>query len=186
MYQGQDLFAQGKVAFTWLVHGQYGKLSEAIGRDNVRLITTPVFGKGKTAGFYSLGGPHGLFVPSFAKNKQSAADLLRSFHTRDRVNAVYTSSQAIPTDPTFDTKLITDVNIKSMVGDVQRGAISGANTIVPSRLILDGAQPATQLLLGGQMKPAQAAQRLEDTAGLWRRQSPDELQHFQKWYESLT
>jgi len=185
LYQGQDLFAQGKVAFTWLVHGQYGKLSQAIGRDNVRIITSPVFGKGKTAGDYSLGGPHGLFIPSFAKNKQSAADLLRSFHTPERVNAVYTSSQAIPTDPSFDTSLITDMNIRAMVSDVKKGAISGANTIVPSRLILDGAQPATQLLLGGQMKPSEAAQRLEDTAALWRRQTPDELQHFEKWYESL-
>jgi multiple sugar transport system substrate-binding protein len=185
LYQGQDIFVQQRAAFTWGVSGQFANFSKTIGPDKVRIITTPVFGKGKTAKYYSIGGPHGLFIPTYAKNKKEAADFLRLLHTKERVNAVYTSSGAIPTDPSFDASLIRDRAIQQMVTDYQKGSISGANTIVPARLINDGAMPATQLLLGGSITPAQAAQKLQDTIELWRQQSPEELAQFQKWYASL-
>jgi ABC-type glycerol-3-phosphate transport system substrate-binding protein len=186
LYQGQSLFSSGKAAFTWAVSGQMVAFIKQMGGSSVvGIMPTPVFGKGKYAGSFSLGGPHGFMIPSWSKHKPEAAKFLAYLHASKNLTAMYRKSGLIPTDPAFKPSVITEPSVQGMVAAQKKnGLIAGMNTVVPNRVIQDGADSGIQGLLAG-TAPADIAAKIEQAAELWRSQATAELANYKTWYQTL-
>jgi raffinose/stachyose/melibiose transport system substrate-binding protein len=184
LYEGQNAFAQGKGAFTVAISGQMaGWVKQQPGV--VGIMSAPILGVSKTAGWYRLAGPHGLLIPKYAKNGAEAAKFLAFLHEPKRVQQIYPASGLIPTDPTFNPKAITQPAVRAMVGSSLRGQQVAINTVIPSRFETDGLNATAAAFLGGSMDASDVAKKYQQVIELWRAQSPQELKNYQRWYASL-
>jgi len=184
LYEGQNAFAQGKGAFTVAISGQMaGWVKQHPGV--VGIMSAPILGTSKTAGWYRLAGPHGLLIPKYAKNGAEAAKFLWYLHNPVQVQQIYTASGLVPTDPTFNPKVITQPAVRAMVASSLRGQQIAINTVIPSRFETDALYATAATFLGGSMDAGDVAKKYQQVIELWRAQSPNELKNYQRWYASL-
>jgi raffinose/stachyose/melibiose transport system substrate-binding protein len=71
----------------------------------VGIMLAPVFGEGQSAGKLGITGQV-LVIPSFADNPETAADVLKFFHSPERLAAMYQMSGALPPDDRFDASIV--------------------------------------------------------------------------------
>ena len=179
LYQGQQLWSDGKAAMTIAAGTDVRKFLTEVGADKVEVGAMPPYGDGPGAG--KLGSTsQTLGVTSFSKHQAEAADFIRFLHTPERLQAFYEATGAFPADDRFDASAITEPQLESLYELASDGAPYLEN-FMPAELDAKANFAFSQLLLGGKLDPAKAAEDTEAAMARIRTTQPDLLENFKKW-----
>ncbi len=179
LYQGQQLWSDGKAAMTIAAGTDVRKFLTEVGADKVEVGAMPPYGDGPGAG--KLGSTsQTLGVTSFSEHQPEAADFIRFLHTPERLQAFYEATGAFPADDRFDSAAITEPQLKSLYELAADGAPYLEN-FMPAELDAKANFAFSQLLLGGKLEPQTAAEDTEAAMARIRTTQPDLLANFKKW-----
>jgi multiple sugar transport system substrate-binding protein len=170
LYQGQQLWVDGKAAMTITAGSDAKKFILQGGVKRVGVMTMPKWANGPYAG--KLGSTsQTLGITSWTKYPQVAADFIMFTHTPARMAAFFKATGAFPADDRFNTKLITLPQQKVIFNLVKRGAPYLEN-FIPTELDTKANFAEAQLLFSGNAdakKAAQATEQIEQRIRLTQR-----------------
>lgn len=156
---------------------------EEQGEDKIGLMYFPSF-TGEPIDWIQV-APISLFVTSWSEYPRWAAKYLEFLHSERGMEIALEVGQGkiVPGDDRFDTSQISDPTARMLAEQVMGGFEKG--TWFPDLLlpyaILDGALPAGQKLLIGEITVDEAAQMTEDAAQQWRENNPEAFENYEKW-----
>jgi hypothetical protein len=132
--------------------------------------------------------PITLFATSWSPSPSYAAEYLKFLHTPEGFDLAMSvgGGKIVPADDRFDTSKIENPTNRLLAEQILGGFKQGtwfADSLLPYA-ILDGALPAGQKLVAGEITPAEAAQMTEDAAQRWRDENPEALENYKKWAAS--
>ena len=184
LYQGQQLWADGKAAMTITAGSDVKKFILQGGVKRVGVMAMPRWAKGPYAG--KLGSTsQTLGITGWTKNPQAAADFIKFTHTPARLASFFKMTGAFPADDRFDTKLIKLPQQKVLFNLVKHGAPYLEN-FIPTELDTKANFGQTQLLMAGNIKAKQAAEATERIARRIRLTQRDLINNFfAKWAEQF-
>ena len=190
LYQGMEEFMAGNGAITFAALSSSVEWMNVMGVDNVGLMAAPVIEEatGEWAKTDMLDfSSQTLAITSWSKNKEVAADFLKFLHTPERQNEMYLQSGAPPCDDRFDLNLLKTEQEKWVYDQLLNDNWFFHNeNYVPWQINLDGNYVVGQQFIDENLTPDEAAQRAQDVAELFRRESPDTLQYMTEWYNSFS
>ncbi len=181
IYEGLDLFPQGKATFVKLAETMVSGYADTLGRENVGLMLTPNFSDGELGEKVPAGAlPVG--VTGWCKNKQEAADFVAFTHTPERIKRFYEVTGGMIADDRFDPSWIGDDAI-----DLQRYEWSSTdeftvslwNTTAPNQA--EWLWPGVAGLFQGTMTPEEVGELGQESTELWRKTDPAMVENFKKW-----
>ncbi len=179
LYQAQDFVKTGKAAFTIAVGSIVPSIEKELGVGNVGYMATPVYGAGKLAKTPTM-DVQGIGISSQSRNKQLAADFIRTMHRKERMTALYTRLGGFPADKGFDASQIKGELNKVMWNMIQNGIVYTSN-VIPYAITDGAANSGIQQLFAGTWQPkdqgAEAQRLLEE----WKGQNPDMAEKYTKW-----
>jgi ABC-type glycerol-3-phosphate transport system substrate-binding protein len=145
----------------------------------------PTFGTGGMAGI-PITDTQGYCIPAKAKDPQGAAAFLEFMHSQDRVNAMWTTSRALPADETFDASLIDDPFLKTVYEQWWAGDHNVyIADLMPSLYWTDAMFVITQDILSGKITAADAPAVSVDVTEKWKNQNPDLVEKYTIWGRDL-
>jgi len=181
LYQAQDMVPKGKAAFTIAVGSIIPNMEKELGAGNVGYMPTPVWGKGKLAGVPNM-DIQGIGISSGSKNKQLAADFIRTMHRKDRMSLLYTKLGGFPATKDFDASQIKgDVN-KVMWNMIQSGIVY-ISDVIPYAITDGAANSGIQKLFAGEWQPKDLGNEAQRLLEEWKGQNPDMVQKYLKWLQ---
>ena len=184
LYQGIQLMETGKAAMTLNTTSALPAAQEKLG-DRLGYMVMPTFGTGGMAGI-PITDTQGFCIPAKAKDPQGAAAFLEFMHTPDRVNAMWTTSRALPADEQFDPSLIDDEFLK---GIYDRWWANDHNVyiadLMPGLFWTDAMFVIAQNILSGQLQAADAPKVAVEVTEKWKNQNPDLVEKYTVWGEDL-
>lgn len=179
LYQGQQLWSDGKAAMTVTAGSDVRKFVQGAGVSKVGLMAMPKWANGPYAG--KLGSTsQTLGITKTTRYPQVAADFIRFLHTPARLNAWYRETGSIPADDRFNSSLI-DVPQIRQVFDGMKSFTPYLENFIPSELDAKAIFTGTQLLMGGNTDAAKAAAATEQLARRLRLTQRDQTAQFGKW-----
>ena len=179
LYQGQEVFARGESAFTYLTGCITPSMQEALGVENVGFMVTPQFGIGKfnKSSTYT----EGIGMSSGSKYKELAAEFIRTIHREDRVNAFYAETRGLPADKGFDSSLIGDPIDKYQYETLQTSDGGYLGDVIPYVITDAAACTGIQLLFTGESSPEDLGKEAQRVSDEWQAQNPDIVEKYLKW-----
>jgi raffinose/stachyose/melibiose transport system substrate-binding protein len=184
LYQGIQLMETGKAAMTINTTAALPAAQETLG-DRLGYMVMPTFGTGAMAGI-PITDTQGYCIPAKAKDPQGAAAFLEFMHSQDRVNAMWTTSRALPADETFDASLIDDPFLKTVYEQWWTGDHNVyIADLMPSLYWTDAMFVITQNILSGKITAADAPSVSVDVTEKWKNQNPDLVEKYTTWGTDL-
>lgn len=182
LYQGQQRWVDGKVAMTITAGSDVKKFVQQVGTAKVGVMAMPKWGNGPYAG--KLGSTsQTIGITKWTKYPEVAADFIMFMHTPARMNAWFATTGAFPADARFNTKQITLPQQKVLFDLVKSGSPYLEN-FIPPELDAKAFFAQTQLLLGGSIDAAKAAEETEKIAQRIRLTQRKQIANFEKWAAS--
>ncbi len=182
LYQGQQRWVQGKAAMTVTAGSDVKKFVKQVGVAKVGVMAMPKWGNGPYAG--KLGSTsQTVGITAWTKYPQVAADFIMFMHIPARQAAWFKTTGAFPADNRFNTKLITMPQQKVLFNLVKSGSPYLEN-FIPTELDSKAFFGQAQLLLGGSVDAAQAAQNTEKIAQRIRITQRKMMANFKTWSKS--
>jgi raffinose/stachyose/melibiose transport system substrate-binding protein len=182
LYQGQQSWVQGKAAMTVTAGSDVKKFVKQVGVAKVGVMSMPKWGNGPYAG--KLGSTsQTVGITAWTKYPEVAADFIMFMHTPERQAAWFKTTGAFPADDRFNTKLITLPQQKVLFNLVKSGSPYLEN-FIPPELDSKAFFGQAQLLLGGSVDAAQAAQNTEKIAQRIRLTQRKQMANFKTWAQS--
>jgi raffinose/stachyose/melibiose transport system substrate-binding protein len=181
LYQAQDMVPKGKAAFTIAVGSIIPAMEKEVGEGNIGYMATPVWGKGKLKGAPNM-DIQGIGISSKSKNKQLAADFIRTMHRKDRMSLLYTKLGGFPASKDFDASQIKGEVNKQMWSMIQNGIVY-ISDVIPYAITDGAANVGIQKLFAGEWQPKQIGAEAQRILEDWKGQNPDMVQKYQKWLQ---
>jgi raffinose/stachyose/melibiose transport system substrate-binding protein len=182
LYQGQQLWSEGKAAMTVTAGSDVRKFVESVGVNRAGVETMPTWANGPYAG--KLGSTsQTLGITKTTKYPQVAASFLQFIHSQDRMNAFYRITGAIPADDRWNASQITLPQLKQLYADTRQFSAYIEN-FIPGELTSKAIFAQTQLLMGGNTTPQKAAEATEQVAARLRLTQPEQTANFGKWAQT--
>jgi raffinose/stachyose/melibiose transport system substrate-binding protein len=179
LYQAQDFVKNGKAAFTIAVGSIVPSIEKELGEGNVGYMSTPVYGSGKLAKVPCM-DVQGIGISSKSKNKELAADFIRTMHRKERMMLLYTQLGGFPATKDFDAKLIKGEVNKVMWNMIQTGIVYMSD-VVPYAVTDGAANSGIQQLFAGAWQPKNQGVEAQRLLEEWKGQNPDMVQKYTKW-----
>jgi raffinose/stachyose/melibiose transport system substrate-binding protein len=187
LYPGIDLFGAGKGAMTAIVTPLAAKEAGMLGSsEKVGAMVFPVFGTGKMAG-KPIADCQGFGISPQSKNKEVAAEFLRSMHTPERVQALWDQTGVLPMDKSFDGNAIADPLLKA----IWKGWVAGSDVVtyisdlMPGMFWGDAMFVNSQKIISGEWTSEQCGQNAYDVTMKWKEQNPDLVKNYAIWAKEL-
>lgn len=178
--QSPRLLSQGKGAMSFGSDGMIKQWITDLGVDKVGVMRPPKWGTGQLADAGNATQSTSYFVTSWSQHPKEAADFLQFMHTPERLTAWYSATGVVAADDRFDTSLVKDAPLQSMLKYETTGPQVWLENWIPPQVDGDANLPSGQMILSGSGSAADAAQLWEHTAQGWRTQHPDEVANWQK------
>lgn len=189
LYQGMEEFMAGKGAISFGVLSSGVSWINAMGADKVGFMSAPIVeeaGGGWAQPDMIDVSSQTLGITSWSKNKEVAADFIVFLHSAERMNAMYLASGAPPCDDRFDQSLLKTEQEKWAFKQVTDGNWFYHNeNYLPVKVNVDGNYVVAQQFIDENLKPEEAAKRVDDVAKLYRETEPDRLKQMIEWYDSF-
>ena len=156
-----------------------------LGKDAVGFMKLPRFGTGKMAP-HPIVDTQGFGIPTKAGDKKTAAAFIDYMHSKERLQAYWTTSKQIPADDRFDASVINDATIKKIYKDffAAKQNVYIAD-LMPSLFWTDAMFVASQKILGGTMDGAKAGQLAYEITTKWKKRNPDSVKSYTIWGKDL-
>jgi multiple sugar transport system substrate-binding protein len=180
LYQGQDLFAAGKVAMTIHPQSLSASCERTMGADVVGIMPQPSYGSGKLA--YSVGIPVQVFtITKDCKVPEKAVEFLKFLHTEEVMKLIYDKAAVVTPDKRFKAEWLTTEVDKAIEKLKVERPLYWMQYMYPFEYERIGVIPAIQQVLGGTATAAAAAKYLDDALVSWRTTAPEQLEAFDKF-----
>jgi ABC-type glycerol-3-phosphate transport system substrate-binding protein len=184
LYQGIALIDNGKAAMTINTTAALPAAQKSLG-DRLGYMVMPTFGTGSMAGI-PITDTQGFCIPAKAKDPQGAAQFLEYMHSEERVNAMWTTSRALPADEKFDASLIDDPFLKSVYDQWWAGDHNVyVADLMPTLFWTDAMFKISQDILGGKLKGEESGKIAADVTEKWKKQNPDLVEKYTTWGKDL-
>lgn len=184
LYQGIQLMETGKAAMTLNNTAALPAALENLG-EKLGFMLLPTYGTGNMAGL-PIDDSQGFCIPAKAKDPEAAAALLEFMHSADRVNAMWTTSSAIPADEKFDSSLIDDPFIKSVYDKWFAGDKNVyVADLMPTLFWTDAMFKISQDILAGNMTGDESGAVAAEVTEKWKNQNPDMVENYTVWGKDL-
>jgi multiple sugar transport system substrate-binding protein len=185
LYQGIQLFDTGKASMCFNTTPAIPNSQKQLGVKNVGYFVMPKFGNGKMAGIPIL-DTQGFGIPTKGSDHATAAKLLAFMQSKERTQAMWTTSKQIPANTTFDAGVIDDPLLRT----VQQKWVAGKHNVyiadlMPTKFWTDAMFVASQKILSGSMTGEQAGELAHKVTDTWKKQNPDMVQNYTTWGKDL-
>lgn len=179
---GWKVFPSGKAAMSWTTDGNAISWLKQLGGDShVGVMKTPPFGTGKLATAYDATQSSTVFITSWSKHKQQAADFLTFLHSKQSIDNFYTRTGGFPADDRFNTSLITDPVATQLWKWDTTGTQVWLENYLPPMVDQNADIAGGQTITSKSGTAAQVAQLWKTVVGQWSTQHPDELKSYKNW-----
>lgn len=184
-YEAQQEVRAGRAAFGFVVPATVLEWQEELGEEVIGFMTTPQLPLAQSSGWPSMG--MAVYIPSYAENKEQAADFLKFIHTPESLWALHEAlpGRVLPADDRFDIGAVKEPKFRKMYEQTAQAMKQGfymADYIMPWTIIGDGYFVAGQRLVTEGISPIEAANIVEKAADTWRTLNPGEIDAIRKWY----
>jgi raffinose/stachyose/melibiose transport system substrate-binding protein len=179
-FQSKNLMLSGQVAMAIAGEAEVSNLTKQLGVEKVGVMLPPIAGTGKLAGKMPNTAQQ-LLITSWSAHKNEGADLLRFFHTPERLKAMNELSGALPPDDRFsvaDLKLPQDQKI---VQWMKTESATNYQNFWPPQMDRENLFLAVQSLFSGDITAAKAAEQVEDRLRQWRSANHDLVKTLSDW-----
>jgi ABC-type glycerol-3-phosphate transport system substrate-binding protein len=184
LYQGIQLMETGKAAMTINTTAALPAAQEALG-DRLGYMVMPTYGTGGMAGI-PITDTQGFCIPTDAKDPQAAAALLEFMHSEERVNAMWTTSKALPADEKFDSSLVDDPFQKAIYDTWWAGDHNVyIADLMPALFWTDAMFVISQDILSGKLQGAESGAVAAQVTEKWKSQNPDLVEKYTTWGKDL-
>ena len=184
LYQGIQLTETGKAAMTINTTAALPAAQEILG-ENVGYMLLPTFGTGAMAG-KPITDTQGFCIPADAKDPQGAAAFLEYMHSEERVNAMWTTSRALPADEKFDSSLIDDAFLKQVYDQWWAGEHNlYIADLMPTLFWTDAMFVISQDVLAGKLQAEESGEIAAEVTEKWKKQNPDLVENYTTWGQDL-
>ena len=184
LYQGIQLTETGKAAMTINTTAALPAAQEILG-DRLGYMVFPTFGTGSMAGI-PITDTQGFCIPAKAADPQGAAAFLEFMHSEDRVNAMWTTSRALPADEKFDSSLIDDPFLKTVYETWWAGDHNVyVADLMPTLFWTDAMFVISQDILSGKLKGEESGEIAAQVTEKWKNQNPDMVENYTTWGQDL-
>jgi raffinose/stachyose/melibiose transport system substrate-binding protein len=185
LYQGTGLVDAGKAAMTINTTAALPAAEETLGADNLGYMIFPTFGTGSMAGI-PITDTQGFCIPTDANDAQGAAAFLEFMHSEERVNAMWTTSRALPADEKFDSSLIDDPFLKTVYETWWAGEHNVyIADLMPTLFWTDAMFAISQDILSGKLKGEESGEIAAQVTEKWKNQNPDLVENYTTWGQDL-
>ncbi|HEY3058764.1 MAG TPA: extracellular solute-binding protein [Chloroflexota bacterium] len=186
MYDALSMFNEGQAGFCLSITAALPQSQLQLGADAVGFMVMPVFGQGKMAG-QPIIDKQGFGIPVGAADPATAARFLEFMHSKERLQAMWTLSHQIPADEAFDTSIVDDPLMKSVVAQFVTGnPILTVEDLMPVQFWYDAMFVASQKIVAGAMTGAQAGDLAHRVTETWRASvTPETVNNYAIWGNSL-
>jgi raffinose/stachyose/melibiose transport system substrate-binding protein len=185
LYDGTRLFDSGRAALCFNTTAALPESEAALGADSVGYMVMPVFGKGKMAGV-PIVDAQGFGIPTGAADPRNAARLIEFMHTKERLQAYWTMSRQIPTDEAFDSSVVDEPLIKSVVERWFLGNnVLTIEDLMPNKFWTEAMFVASQKIVAGELTGEQAGDLAHDVTEAWKTTNPDTVNNYAIWGNDL-
>ena len=185
LYQGIQLLQNKKAAMALDTTPDLPNNQKQLGADNVGYFVFPTFGTGAMAGIPIL-DTQGFGIPTDGNDHETAAAFLEFMHSPDRVQAMWTLSQQIPANTTFDASVV-DVPLLKQVQ--QKWVAEDHNVyiadLMPTKFWTDAMFVISQKILSGDMTGEESGELASKVTDTWKKQNPDMVDNYTKWGNDL-
>jgi multiple sugar transport system substrate-binding protein len=185
LYEGFDLFLQGKAAMASPVQPLMVTWAQQMGAEKLGVMLTPRFADGALGDKFPTASQY-VAVTAWSEHKPEAAQLIAFMHTPDRIQALYNAAGAMMGDDRFDQSWIASGIDQQMFDWTYSDQASIALYYTSPPTVDEWIWPAVSGLFTGTMTPEQAAEMGEQTLSSWREANPDTAENFKKWISELT
>jgi ABC-type glycerol-3-phosphate transport system substrate-binding protein len=179
-FQSKNLLLSGQVAMVIAGEAEVSNFAQQLGVDKVGVMLPPIAGTGKLAGKMPNTAQQ-LLITSWSTHKKEAADLLRFFHTPERLKAMNELSGALPPDNRFN---VTDLKLpqdRKIVQWMQTESATNYQNFWPPQMDRENLFLAVQSLFSGDLTATKAAQQVEDRLRQWRSANRDLVKTLSDW-----
>lgn len=186
LYQGIQLYQTKKAAMALDTTPDIPNCQKQLGKENVGYMVMPTFGQGSMAGIPIL-DTQGFGIPEEGNEPEIAGQFLEFMHSSERIQAMWTTSQQIPANTTFDASVVDDPLIKT----IQEEWVAGDHNVyvadlMPTKFWTDAMFVASQKILAGNMTGDEAGDLAADVTETWKKQNPDMVENYTTWGEDLS
>jgi raffinose/stachyose/melibiose transport system substrate-binding protein len=186
MYDALKMFERGEAAFCMSITASLPHAQSQLGADSVGFMVMPVFGQGKMAG-QPIIDKQGFGIPTRAADPATAARFMEFMHSKERLQAMWTLSHQIPADEAFDTSIVDDPLMRSVVERWVTGTpVLTVEDLMPVEFWTDAMFVASQQIVAGSMTGRQAGDLAHRVTESWRASaSPETVNNYAIWGNSL-
>ncbi|MFV0252810.1 MAG: ABC transporter substrate-binding protein [Beutenbergiaceae bacterium] len=184
LYQAQERFVAGEAAMTVVAGSDAANMAEqAGGPETIEIVAMPQWADGPLSGQIASSSQT-LGISSWTEYPQVAADFIQFLHTPEQLQAWYDATGVLPADDRFDTSVAADDPFRSALFEAGRSGVPYLENFIPAQLDSDAVFANVQLVLSGDMAPADAAQAMQDTADRLRQTDRELVDNFTAWGEA--
>ncbi len=109
-----------------------------------------------------------LLVTAWSAHKDEAADLLRYFHTPERLERMHVMSGAIPPDDRFDRSMLQRPQDRTIARWMEREGMTNYQNYWPPQMDRENLFPAVQSVFAGALSANQAALQVDEFLDRWQ------------------
>ena len=179
-YQAQNLFLAGEAGMAIAGQTKVNSFVKVLGEENVGVMLPPRFGRGRLAGKMPNTAQQ-LLVTSWSAHKDEAADLLRYFHTPERLERMNLLSGAVPPDDRFDRSQLQRPQDRTMVQWMGSESMTSYQNYWPPQMDRENLFLAVQSLFSGTLSADKAAKQVDEFLKRWRDLSSDTVEELATW-----
>jgi ABC-type glycerol-3-phosphate transport system substrate-binding protein len=184
LYQGIQLTETGKAAMTINTTAALPAAQGTLG-DRLGYMILPTFGTGSMAGI-PITDTQGFCIPAKAHDPAGAAAFLEFMHSEERINAMWTTSRALPADEKFDSSLIDDPFLKQVYDQWWAGDHNVyVADLMPTLFWTDAMFVISQDILSGKLTGEESGEIAADVTEKWKKQNPDMVENYTTWGQDL-
>jgi raffinose/stachyose/melibiose transport system substrate-binding protein len=185
LYEGFDLFLQGKAAMASPVQPLMATWAQQMGPEKLGVMLTPRFANGALGNKFPTASQY-VSITAWSSHKAEAAQFITFMHTPDRIQALYKTANAMMGDDRFDKTWITS-GIDQKMYDWTYSDLAYITLYYTAPPTIDEwIWPAVGGLFTGTTSPEEAAAMGENTLESWRQANPDTVEYFTKWFSGMT
>jgi len=186
MYDALRMFNDGQAGFCLNITAGLPQAQAQLGADAVGFMVMPVFGQGKMAG-QPIIDKQGFGIPVRANDPATAARFLEFMHSKERLQAMWTLSRQIPADEAFDTSIVEEPLMKSVVERFVTGnPVLTVEDLMPVEFWTNAMFVASQQIVSGSMSGQEAGDLAHRVTEAWRSSvTPETVNNYAIWGNSL-
>src|SRR5439155_772461 len=142
----------------------------------------------KSKGIQPIGGgvKDGFGIPTKGNDHEQAARFPEFMHSPEQVKAMWTISQQIPANTSFDGSIIDDPLLQT----IQKNWVVGDHNVyiadlMPTKFWTDAMFVISQKILAGDMTGEQSGDLADQVTQTWKKQNPSEVDKYKQWSQDL-